>query len=274
MKKLLGISLVAVLAATPLMAMAGEDVAPSSTLLNNGAEAGLAEDATGVIYADAPYYKGKTITDADKASAASAAYVKGAYNDAISAVNKVAKDLTTDLTLSEGNGIDITSNTVSVQAKTNGGITVDSNGVSVDVDGSTIEVDATNGVQIANSGVTTEKLANEAVTLAKIEADDMQQGTDTYASSTKLTSKGYVDQQIAGINTSITNNLATKNGVDYTIEHSTITADVASQSVTGSVPMMVDWGATTAQTAAVTGSTAGGTISNVSITTTYSEPNT
>ena len=99
MKKLLGISLVAVLAVSPLMASAA-DVAPSTTIGANSTEAGLTASDTdkGVIVAGkGAYYAGKTITDKDKTSAASAAYVKGAYNDAISAVNKVSADATSAL---------------------------------------------------------------------------------------------------------------------------------------------------------------------------------
>jgi len=119
MKKLLGISLVAVLAVSPLMASAA-DVAPSTTIGANSTEAGLASDATGVITAGkGAYYAGKTITDKDKTSAASAAYVKGAYNDAISAVNKVSADATTALAGKQG------TLTEAQLAAANSGITAD-----------------------------------------------------------------------------------------------------------------------------------------------------
>jgi len=92
MKKLLGISLVAVLAVSPLMAHAA-DTAPSTTFTNTGDNktSGL---ATATLTAPGgAYFAGKTITDNDKKTAASASYVKGAFNDAVAAVNAVASDV-------------------------------------------------------------------------------------------------------------------------------------------------------------------------------------
>ena len=80
MKKLLGISLVAVLAATPLMAFAAAgdiDKDPGATVSENAP-----------VAANGPKY-GLATSDATDANAASAGYVKGAYNAAIRAINSV-----------------------------------------------------------------------------------------------------------------------------------------------------------------------------------------
>ena len=91
MKKLFGISLIAVLTASPLMANAATgDTAPSSNLTVASGEVKLASNAENVVFAAEPFYAGKVISTTDRAITASAAYVKGAYNDAISAVNEVA----------------------------------------------------------------------------------------------------------------------------------------------------------------------------------------
>ena len=121
-------------------------------------------------------------------------------------------------TLTAGNGIDLTSNTVSVKAA-NTTIAVDGNGVKVGTitdaniaDGS-ISQGKINGLESAlsakmsaadwtvNEGANLNgaKLADGSVTTDKIASSAMVQGTDTYAASTQLTSKGYVDQKIATI---------------------------------------------------------------------------
>ena len=83
MKKILSVSIVAMLAVSPMMATAAA-LDPQPTY-NPTAGSG---NATTVV---APYAS-KTITTEDQQGVASAAYVKGAYNEAIRAVNKVAVD--------------------------------------------------------------------------------------------------------------------------------------------------------------------------------------
>lgn len=78
MKKLLGISLVAMLAVSPMMAMA------------EAPEGGVAVGSA-TIAAEGPYYE--TVTATATADIASTSYVKGAYNDAIKAVNKTYNTL-------------------------------------------------------------------------------------------------------------------------------------------------------------------------------------
>ncbi len=198
MKKLLGISLFAILAATPLMASAA-DTAPVAI---PEAKSGLAANGTNVVTATkGKYYAGETITDADKAAAASAAYVKGAYNAAISAVNKVAEGKQDALT--PGDGIDIVkttnqttgdvTNTIKVDLKDNAGLKIDNeklaiktgDGISVSANG--VAVNAKNG-----GGITSD---STGVYLT----NGIQNATNTTTyKGTGLTTKGYVDEKVAG----------------------------------------------------------------------------
>lgn len=87
MKKLLGISLVAALAVAPMMAMAaGEVYATNGSPAH--AEANAANNIT--TTAVAPY---ASVDAQASTNIATTSYVKGAYNAAIQAVNKVAADV-------------------------------------------------------------------------------------------------------------------------------------------------------------------------------------
>ncbi len=334
MKKLLGISLVAVLAVSPLMANAA---IPAG-------ETGLAAGATGVnVAAGGAYYAGKSITDADRAATASAAYVKGAYNDAISAVNKVAEQtsniasntyskdqvdaaLNGKQDLANSNitqevadahssltaGANVAGNLASVagvaegaaaaiatygnivthnvsefataeqgakansavQSVTtgdaqsgNGTIKVDGNAVSVYGLGSAAYTDSTAydaagaaaaaqtaAITAAATDATTKANAAQAAAEATAAAD-----ATTKANAAEQNAKDYADTAITNLNIG---DYATKAGVLATVEAATVTATVPSQSVSGTVPMMIEWGAINADTASVTGSTAGGSITN------------
>ena len=71
-------------------------------------------------------------------------------------------------TLVGGDGIDITGSTISVDLDTNSGLEINSTKLRAKTDESTIERDATNGLQIKDLGVSTAKIAADAVTDAKI----------------------------------------------------------------------------------------------------------
>lgn len=294
MKKIFGISLVAVLAATPLMANATGSAPTAATTSSEP-------------------YVGVAINDADTTATASAAYVKGAYNAAIGAVNAVKSDLTTNLTLTEGNGIDITNNAVSVQAKANAGITVDANGVGVSVDDSTISLDSTGHVKIkegvqgtstagytdskalTTKGYVDEQLAGKqanltagnaisinnntvsvsGLTTSQIASGSMATSSTTNAENSKLATQGYVDDVAASLNTLSQTDFVTKTEVTANINAATGSVNDVSLGVSGDVAgtanMMVNWGDTTAGTVAMTGSissgaTATGNITGIDIT--------
>lgn len=284
MKKLLGISLFAALAVSPMLAKAA-DGDPASTI--TAAESGLASNGTKVITAtNGAYYAGKSITADDKAAAASAAYVKGAYNDAISAVNKVHADTTTALAGKQatlGNG-DVKEAMIDTGAVTNtklgAGAVTSAKLATGAVESTNIKDGEVKTDDLAAGAVTNAKLATDAVQSANIKDGEvgfakLASGAVTTGGSTNndtLTTKGYVDTQISGLNIS---NYATKTGVAATVNKATASKTGAQLNVTGSVsgnvPMMVDWGATSASDLAlqsgaiVSGAKATGDITGITV---------
>jgi len=91
MKKILSISILAALAISPMMANA------APTVIAANADPG-ATNANGPTAANAPKYSTVASTEADEVTAASASYVKGAYNAAIKAINKVSEQAGSDTT--------------------------------------------------------------------------------------------------------------------------------------------------------------------------------
>jgi len=146
MKKLLGISLVAVLSAMPVMAFAGPQDSQADCLAAEGtwtwtdeenhelggtcsdyivtpaAPTGIAATDPGATTANAPTaayapkYALKAAAQTD-GNVASAGYVKGAYNAAIKAINKTADVLDTAIDMLDdgANGYDINAKTLKVQ---------------------------------------------------------------------------------------------------------------------------------------------------------------
>ena len=222
MKKIFGISLIAVLSVSPLLAHA-EDTAPSTTLNATTANA-LPANGTNVIIAGEPYYAGKTITDADRASAASAAYVKGAYNDAIAAVNKIhveASGLAAQITSALAGFSNVSLSNINATGQANisakGTVDLTKNNYDANTVGKAI-VDINNNVN--NLG-------------------------NTYATKTQVTAN--IDAATAS-----------KTGVSLAVSGN------VSGTANGYVPVMVNWGDSTANTTtvALSGGTMSGTISN------------
>lgn len=92
MQKISSFSLIAMLVVSPIMAFAADPTAPSSNLTAANSQAELTYNGSNVVIAGNPYWPGKTITATDRDTPASVAFVKGAYNDALSAANKAAFD--------------------------------------------------------------------------------------------------------------------------------------------------------------------------------------
>ena len=213
MKKLMGISLIAALAVSPMMAMA--DPLPAA-------------DTVPVATSESRPYAAVDVGTGDNTSVASVAYVKGPYNAAIggvdAAINAVSGVSTsletlegtvgdhttaisgltddlgslqdtvaglTDTTYSAGNGIAIdssNSNAISVDLDNNSGLAFDqtSKKLKANVDGSTIAV--SNG-QI---GVGTIGYGN-------IDTGDIQNATAVGNQTNKLATSGYVDEKVASV---------------------------------------------------------------------------
>ena len=275
MKKLLGISLFAVLAATPLMASAA-DTAPVAI---PEAKSGLAANGTNVVTATkGKYYAGETITDADKAAAASAAYVKGAYNAAISAVNKVA--VTADSAVSTANNAankNLTNLTATGKANVSAQGTYDaSTNYTAGTVGAAIKGKADSATTLAGYGITDAYTKTEADGKFLTEHQDitgkantnLDNLTDTgkanvsaqgtYNASTNYTAgtvgaaiKAKADKSTTlagyGITNAYTktetdNAFATKTGVKATVDAATGSVNNVSLAVSGSAPMFINWG--------------------------------
>ena len=273
MKKLLGISLVAVLAVSPLMAGA-ETVAASTTIGEDSTEAGLTKTGTNVVVAGkGKYYAGKSITDNDRGATASAAYVKGAYNDAISAINAVAE--TADGAVQEV-----------VEGSTGGAISVDGTAVSVHTDSDHRFVsdtekstwsgkqDALNETQMnaVNSGIdATKRAAYDALVNA---SGNYATKEGVSASIDKATATGSINASMTGGTVSGT---LTSDTSALVIGGGTITNTVTPTSGTvtipnawsGSVNMMTDWGDTQAESLGVsvqsTGNSSASVLTGVSV---------
>ena len=262
MNKIFGISLIAVLTVSPLMAWA------------EGA------NPTAATSSSEPYL-GKDITDADRASTASAAYVKGAYNAAIGAINEVANT-------ANGAVQSVTEGT------TNGTIKVDDTEVSVHGLGSAAFTDASayatniQGTK-ADSAVQTVKINGTAL---NEDANHDVNLTITTGSSAGTIAVNGTNVAVNGVVTDLTG-YATESYVTNAIDSATGSASNVSLSVSGSVtgsvsgyvPVMVNWGDTTANTTNVSltngilnngqisnGATATGNITGIDITTSSTCP--
>lgn len=233
MRKLLGISLVAVLTVAPMLAMANP-VAGSPT---SYATQPTGSEKTAVM-AGEPLYQLSQSTGNDT-KVATAGYVKGAYNAAIKAVNTVAdmkQDKIDDLaTIRTGAGKGATAVQSVSMGSTNGTISVD-------------------GTDVAVKGL--DAAAYKSVTGAT--------NTTTYT-GTGLTTQGYVDEKVA----SATSGMAKQTGVVETIKDATFSGSISNSSITataagsvsGSIVALTDWTDETKTTnASVTGSFSDATV--------------
>ena len=180
MKKLLGVSIATMLAVSPMLAhAAGEVYATSGSPASATSTAGTAENIT--TSATAPYAS----VDAQKTNTiATTSYVKGAYNAAIQAVNKVAADAASAGTAA-GN-VDVVTSSTSA-----GGVTfTDSAGtthevVIKDIEAGNIANDAVETAAIKDANVTKAKLAADVQTSLGL-ADTALQAADLADYATKL----------------------------------------------------------------------------------------
>ena len=249
MKKILGISLVAVLTAMPLIAGAAVDTAdPGATNAN-------APEATA-----APKYSLVQANSTNDGKFATAGYVKGAYNAAIKAVNKTAVDAKNGANLTDGTvaetklatevqtklnagasalqAADITTGT---EQMANGTISVDGTAVAVKGLGTAAFTDSTAYANttlsnvtagsvttglINDGAVTTVKLGADAVTNAKLADDAVQTENivDGNVTKAKLAqgvqdSLGLADSalQAADITTGATNGTIAVDGTDVSV---------------------------------------------------------
>ena len=216
MKKMLGISLFAILAVAPMMASAAV----------TDAEPTHAETASNDnVAAAAPQYALQG-AGAKDGYVATAGYVKGAYNAAIKAVNKVSADTTTALsgkqaTLTAGKGISISSNTIKADLTSSGGLKY-----SGDTNSATIGVDTGNGIELSSGKVSVKAKSNGGITVdsngvSLTNGVQVANAPSTYT-GTGLTTKGYVDEKVA----TATSGMLTTAGNGLTKSGSTVSASL------------------------------------------------
>ena len=242
MNKIFGVSLIAVLAVSPLTASAA------------------GTNPTAATSSSEPYL-GIDIIDTDRTTTASAAYVKGAYNATIGAINAIANTANSAVqSVTEGT--------------TNGTINVDNTEVSVHGLGTAAFTDATayatntQGTK-ADNAVQTVKINGTALTEDANHDVNLTITTGNTAGTIRVNN---TDVAVNGVVTDLTG-YATETSVTEKIDNATGSVDNVSLSVSGSVtgsvsghvPFMVDWGDTTVNTtniALVNGTLNNGQISN------------
>ena len=265
MKKILGVSLIAMLAVSPMMAMA--DTTPT-------------HDDNGPVATAAPKYA--TVSATASSNIASTSYVKGAYNAAIKAVNKTYADLSSaisdvssakmDKLYTEGDPATEISSTVlntvrDVESASSanlvtemavagaiGGVnttisnlgntyaTKDLSNVSANavtstlaasiiadkaISGSKLADDTVSSAQIATSAVGTAEIADGAITVTDINSTAMA-ATITDSSSNKLATESAVY--------AATKDAATKAGVVATVGAAKVSGDIS-----GTVTVHTNW---------------------------------
>jgi hypothetical protein len=133
--------------------------------------------------------------------------------DALDQQVKDNADAITAAAITEGPGIDVTANKVSIDLTANGGLKTTGAGdaatLDVDVDDSSIEIDVTNGIQVKASGITNDMLAG-SIADGKL-ASDYIQTSEVDGSSIEF-SGGSLNVKASGIGETELNNV--DGGVD------------------------------------------------------------
>ncbi len=249
MNKMLKISLIAVLAVVPLMARAadGDPVAGAPVALS-----ATEQTADAVTAGTAPKYALAVQNSAKDGNVATAGYVKGAYNAAIKAINKV----------SEVAGGAIKSVTSGTETSGNGTIIVDGNAVSVYGLGTAAYTDA-DEYDAAGDADAAEAAAKQYADTNKVDKTDIATsiGTSETASDTKVASQKAVAAAIEGL----TNSGATQAGVLATIDDASATYTPAGSVGSVTIDVMDEWGSEEPGSITVPGGTFTGTQATIDI---------
>ena len=278
MKKLLGISLVAVLAATPLMAFAAAgdiDKDPGATVSENAP-----------VAANGPKY-GLATSDATDANAASAGYVKGAYNAAIRAINSVdgridtintnmdnkankdfsnvaagaiAKEkLATDVQTSLGKADTALQKADIVEGTANGTIKVDGDDVAVHGLGTAAYTAATDYATAAQGALADSALQKTDITTGSTAGTISVDGTDV-----AVNVQGFATED--GVKNTVKNTINNVTLTQGTVTNGAMQGELNATSSTIAT-IMTEWGSTTSTTpiTAVTAVDKGTLASNVTV---------
>ena len=238
MKRILSVSIVALLAVSPMIAKAGA-VQPQPEYNPTAGEG----NATTVV---APYAS-ETINTEDRTGVASAAYVKGAYNAAIRAVNKVASDAASaastagDAATSAAAAVATANSAASdASAALTAANSAASDASAALTAANSAASDASDALTAANSAATS---AAAAVATANSAASDASAAVAaaSAAASAASAAQSTADDALAAASAAqqTANGRATHAGVENTITTATYATSV-------STPLFVNWGDPTA----------------------------
>ena len=257
MKKLVGISLIAMLSVSPIMAFAeavstgtGDAYTPASYVPANAQDTGASVTAT-----TTPKFDLAQSAESD-VNAASAGYVKGAYNAAIKAVNKVheeaaaAQETATAISNAAIKGVQV--NGTALTKDTNGVVNVkveeSANNGKIKVNGTDVAVHGlgsaayTASTAYATSSQGTK--ADNAVQGVKVNGTALAEDSNHDVNITIASGTANGTIKVNGTDVAVTGVLtqhqsltdyAKKTGVEATIKNTTLTQGSVTQGLTGSV---------------------------------------
>lgn len=226
MNKLLGVSIAALLAVTPMLANAAGETPTAATTTGAGSEP----------------YLGVAITDGEGAHVASTKYVKGAYNAAIGAVNAVSAAKQNKLMNGSGEGavaIDSvvktsiaagtqeapTSNTALVTEKAVRDAITNAGGQTAEQVEDAIDAAAGAGLATNNSGKLSVSLTSNGGLVMSDNTDNATVGISTDGTTVGLTAGGALEVKDGSASTGLTT-AKLKNGVLQTSVRATTTANI------------------------------------------------
>lgn len=239
MKKLLNISVIAALAILPLAANAATgNIVTVATPATATSQSQADNDVTATT---TPKYALAVEAATDTTNVATASYVKGAYNAAMKAINKVSETANSAVKGVQVNGADLT-----LDANGKANVTV--------AEGSTNGTVAVNGADVSVHGLGTAAFADTTAFDAAGEAEAVktaiEEKFDDGATGYDINAKTLKVQGADVLTGAALTDYAKKTGVTQTITNSTIA---------GTVPTVTVWGAETASTAQITANITGAT---------------
>lgn len=226
MKKILNISVIAALAILPMAANAavGDIVAGAPDNIATVDPAQAANDVTAT--ADPKYALAKE--GANDGKVATAGYVKGAYNAAIKAINKVSETANSAVKGVQVNGQDLSltngkANVTVAEGATNGTVAVNGTDVAVHGLGSAAYTDSTAYISSTAGSVKTANIDDAQVTKAKLAADVQTSlgKADDSVQSVKVNGTALTEDANGDVNVTIaegaTNGTVAVNGTDVAV---------------------------------------------------------
>lgn len=235
MKKILSVSVIAMLAVSPMMAFA-DPTCPGVDQGNcNSNVASSGPGANGYLLSQS--------ATGDDTNVVTASYVKGAYNDAITKINKVAADaasgVSSGITNAAGSGLVANGSALDINLTTDGGLAITSDALNVVVDGSTVTKGTGGALQVgtisnanvaSNAAIEQSKIANLTTDLGNKQTKlQNNETTPVDIDASVLTTLG----PATGDNAADDTHLVTAAAVRSAIDSATGTATTGMVTVTG-----------------------------------------